>query len=62
MGDLQGGENGDFVCDKETSHSAGTSVALSKCQSLTLHRRLSTDLEHSVFGLLVEPTYAITQG
>ena len=62
MGDLQSGENGDFVCDKETSHSAGTGMALSKCHSLALHRRLSTDLEHSVFGLLVEPSCAITQG
>ena len=62
MGDLQGGENGDFVCDKETSHSAGTGVTLSKCHSLALHRRLSTDLEHSVLGLLMEPSRAITQG
>ena len=60
MGDQKKGKKSVFIPGNGSSHYMG--LASSKCSQLAVQRRLSTDLEQSVCGLLFEPTCAITQG
>lgn len=59
MGDQKKGKKSVFIPGIGSSHYMG--LASSKCSQLAVQRRLSTDLEQSVCGLLFEPTCAITQ-
>ena len=60
MGDSKREKKSACVPGNGSSHYTGQPSL--KCSMLAVQRQLSTDLEQSVCGLMLEPTCAITQG